>query len=127
MSYLVDTHALIWFAQSPDLLSPRAYDAIAATDEPKFISIASLWEMGIKSALGKLNLGVPLRDFASAQFDNAFQLLPIHLDHITHIGSLPHYHGDPFDRMLIAQAEVETLTIITKDPSISRYGVRCVW
>ncbi|MGC3988430.1 MAG: type II toxin-antitoxin system VapC family toxin [Chthoniobacteraceae bacterium] len=127
MSYLVDTHALIWFAQAPDLLSVKAYDAIAATDEPKFISVASLWEIGIKSSLGKLKLGMQMRDFAQAQLENAFQLLPIHLDHITHIASLPHHHGDPFDRMLIAQAEIEDLQIITKDPSFSRYGVRCVW
>jgi PIN domain nuclease of toxin-antitoxin system len=118
---LLDTHALIWALANPDRLSPQAAEAIRAEANDVFVSIVSPWEIAIKKSLGKLRAP----DDLQVQLDEKrFELLPISLRHTE---SLPRHHGDPFDRMLIAQARVEGLSIVTADPSFAGYDVTVVW
>ena len=119
---LLDTHALIWWqAQDPPMLSARAYDAIADPGNTVFVSAASVWEIAIKRALDKLD--VP-GDVLEAIEANGFRELPMTAFHAEQAGSLPLHHTDPFDRMLIAQAQAEGLILVTRDANISRYGIR---
>lgn len=123
MSYLLDPHALIWFAQSPEKISRTAYRLIAESDEPNYFSIASIWEIAIKTSPGKLWLDADVGEFARSQLRNAFQLLPVSLAHPAQITKLPPHHRDPFNRMLIAQALSENLTIITADKNFKNIAV----
>lgn len=119
---LLDTHALIWWqAHDPPMLSARAYDAIADPGNTVFVSAASVWEIAIKRALDKLD--VP-GDVLEAIEANGFRELPMTAFHAEQAGSLPLHHTDPFDRMLIAQAQAEGLILVTRDANISRYGIR---
>ncbi|MYD92839.1 MAG: type II toxin-antitoxin system VapC family toxin [Chloroflexi bacterium] len=119
---LLDTHALIWWqATDPPLLSSRAYDAIADPGNAVFVSAASIWEISIKRARGKLD--VP-GNVLEALEENGFRELPITAFHAERAGSLPLHHTDPFDRMLVAQAQAEGLILVTRDANIPRYGVR---
>jgi PIN domain nuclease of toxin-antitoxin system len=125
---LLDTSTFIWAAGSPHLLSPRAAQVVADTGNDVYLSIASVWEIAIKVAVGKLTLAdhpssyVPSRVAAFA-----LDLLPIELEHALRVADLPAFHKDPFDRMLIAQALSEGLPVITPDPRFARYGVEVVW
>jgi len=119
---LLDTHALIWWqANDPPRLSSRTYDAIADPGSAVFVSAASIWEISIKRARGKLD--VP-RNVLDAIEENGFIELPITAFHAERAGSLPLLHTDPFDRMLVAQAQAEGLILVTRDANIPRYGVR---
>ncbi len=119
---MLDTHTLIWWqAKDPPLLSSRAYDAIANPDSAVFVSAASIWEVSIKRASGKLD--VP-GDLLEAIEENGFGELPITAFHAERAGSLPLHHTDPFDRMLVAQAQAEGLILVTRDANIPRYGIR---
>ncbi len=117
---LLDTHVLLWWAGSPEAIKPQARLAIGSGHNSLLVSHASLWEMNIKRGVARLdtpeNNGQLVR---RARCD----LLPISLEHIEEVTQLPHHHGDPFDRMLIAQARVENLTIITRDKEIQKYDV----
>jgi PIN domain nuclease of toxin-antitoxin system len=117
---LLDTNVLIWALASPDRLSPKAVDAIRSADSAVFVSVVSPWEIAIKKSRGNLN---PPDDLDSQLVEKRFALLPVSLPHTKAIESLPHHHGDPFDRMLVAQAQVEGLTIVTADRVIPRYQV----
>ena len=120
MRLLLDTLALLWALATPDRLSPRARDAIVDGTNEVFVSPASPWELVIKEAAGKLQATGDLR----AEIDAAaFVALPITIDHALAAGALPLHHKDPFDRMLIAQATLESLTIVTRDPRFEPYGV----
>ena len=124
MRLLLDTHVLIWALADPDRLSPSAAEAIQAEANDVCVSIVSPWEIAIKKSLGKLRAP----DDLQAQLDEkGFELLPISLRHTASLESLPHHHGDPFDRMLITQARVERLPIVTADPSFAGYDVKVVW
>ena len=124
MRLLLDTHALIWALANPDRLSPQAAEAIRAETNDVFVSIVSPWEIAIKKSLGKLRAP----DDLQVQLDEkGFELLPVSLRHTESLESLPRHHGDPFDRMLIAQARVEGLPIVTADPSFAGYDVTVVW
>jgi PIN domain nuclease of toxin-antitoxin system len=117
---LLDTQVLIWALTSPKRLSGVASSAITASENRIFVSLVSPWEMAIKTALG--NLTTP--DDLEAQLNEGrFELLPIALRHTRAVASLPHHHGDPFDRMLIAQAQVDGMTLVTSDREIERYQV----
>jgi PIN domain nuclease of toxin-antitoxin system len=117
---LLDTQVLIWTLTNPKGLSEQARNAISAGDNRVFVSLATPWEMAIKTALG--NLAPP--DDLEAQLDEQrFELLPIALRHTRAVASLPHLHGDPFDRMLIAQAQVDGMTLVTSDRKIRSYPV----
>jgi PIN domain nuclease of toxin-antitoxin system len=121
VNYLLDTHALIWWIENDRTLSLRARAAIADPDSGVFVSAASVWEISIKETSGKL--GAP-PDLEAQIERHQFDGLAITFAHARAAGSLPRHHDDPFDRMLVAQAIAEGLTIITRDPRIASYGVR---
>ena len=128
MRYLLDTHTFVWLDSDSSQLPAKAHSIIAESDNNVFLSLVSVWEMQIKARLGKLNLRVPLENIIrDQQQTNAVQLLPIMLDHILALDNLPNHHKDPFDRLLIAQAQVEQMSLITKDPQIAQYPVTVVW
>ena len=127
MNILLDTHALIWFLDDDKRLSRTAKEAIFCHENIIFISIASLWEIGIKLSTGKLNSNVGLDGFADAIEKNGFILLAISPEHIKAVTELPFVHRDPFDRILIAQANVEKMTIMTVDENIHAYGTPHLW
>jgi PIN domain nuclease of toxin-antitoxin system len=117
---LLDTHALIWALTKPDRLSKAAREAIWNDANDIFVSVVSPWEMAIKQSHDRLRYPEDLE----AQFDRMrFKLLPVSVQHAAAVGSMPHHHRDPFDRMLIAQAQVEGLTIVTSDREMQRYQV----
>lgn len=128
MKYLLDTHAFIWFDNTPQLLSLNATSICQDSQNLLLVSMASLWEMQIKSQLGKLILPLSLSAMVSQQLQNGqIELLPIQFDHILTLDSLPLHHRDPFDRLLIAQAHFEKMPILTSDAAFSAYPVTCVW
>jgi PIN domain nuclease of toxin-antitoxin system len=116
---LLDTHTLIWWADDRPL-APAAAAAIRSPDNAKFVSAASIWEAEIKAQLGKLELEF---DLAAGSLAHGFESLPITFDYAEAAGRLPPHHGDPFDRMLVAQAQLEGLTIVSRDPVFERYAV----
>lgn len=120
MKLLLDTNVLIWALANPARLSTVATDTLEDSDNEVLVSMVSPWEIAIKSALGNLP---PLTDLEAQLEDKRFELLPISLHHTEAVTSLPHHHGDPFDRMLIAQAQVEGLTLVTSDREIRRYPI----
>lgn len=118
--FLLDSHVLIWWKEGQDQLLPPARQAIEFGRNQLFFSYASLWELHIKISRGRLSVPEPLEKAAQSI---RCGLLPISLDHIEEVRHLPHHHGDPFDRMLIAQARTDNLTIITRDTEIQKYDV----
>ncbi len=120
MRILIDTHVLIWCDQRPGLIVPALLDTLQEARNDVFVSAASVWEVVIKRALGKLVFPVSVVE-ATARL--GFQLLPITALHAEYAGGLPPHHNDPFDRMLVAQAHLEQLVLGTQDRAIGRYGV----
>ena len=120
MQLLLDTHALIWWLANNPTLSGNAKDIIADPDNLIFVSAASAWEIAIKKTLGKLQAP---NDLAAQIKQKRFISLPISIDHAVTLETLPLYHQDPFDRILIAQAVYEKLTIITRDLKFKVYEV----
>jgi PIN domain nuclease of toxin-antitoxin system len=117
---LLDTHALLWALTSPDRLSARARTAIAAEESRVFVSVVSSWELAIAKARGKLDFP---EDFERQLERNRFALLPVLLRHVPAIASMPHHHRDPFDHMLVAQAQVDGLTLVSVDRKLRQYPV----
>ena len=122
MNLLLDTHAFLWWLSDDSGLSAEARQAIADPAAIVQVSAASLWEISIKRALGKLEVESP--DLAAEISANGFVELPITGRHALDAGSLPRHHDDPFDRMLVAQALAEDLILVTRDPAVEPYGVR---
>jgi PIN domain nuclease of toxin-antitoxin system len=120
MRYLLDTHSLLWALGDTGTLSRAARDAIASPTNIVFVSSASLWECAIKASIGKLDLP---DDFFDTFPETGYELLPIRLSHLDVYRSLPLHHRDPFDRIFVAQAKAESLTLITRDPEIAKYDV----
>lgn len=128
MRLLLDTHTFLWLAEAPDKLSPTVRGLILDPDTVLILSVISLWEILIKSALGKLSLRLPLRRLLTEQQNtNGLHILPVTLDHVLALDGLPLHHKDPFDRLLIAQATVEGLTLASVDHVFSHYPVALVW
>jgi PIN domain nuclease of toxin-antitoxin system len=126
--FLLDTHTFIWIDDDPSRLSERATAVVQDKRNIILLSYASVWEMQIKAQLGKLTFSSPLRQkIQEQQQNNGLTLLPIELRHIFALDRLPAHHRDPFDRLLIAQANIEHLPIISHDPVFSHYPVRAVW
>jgi len=122
--YLLDTHIFLWWITDSPKLRQNIRDVIGDKRNQLFLSSASIWEMMIKSNLNKLNLPDNPRGFIKEQVAlNSISILNITMDHSFGTYGLPEIHKDPFDRMLVAQAGVEGLTIITTDSFITRYGV----
>lgn len=120
MKLLLDTHALLWWLADSPLLSGRARSAIARSPAV-YVSAATAWEISIQKAYGKLHAPDDLEQALAA---NGFEALPITVAHALAAGRLPLHHHDPFDRMLVAQAQTESLTLVTRDTSMRKYGVR---
>jgi PIN domain nuclease of toxin-antitoxin system len=127
MRVLLDTHAFIWWYEDDARLSSAASQAIADAAEG-FLSVASCWEMAIKASRRKLTLAKPLDRLVAEQLGlNGLLLLPIDLDDVAQVATLPFHHRDPFDRMLAAQALSDDLTIVSADPIFRKYGVKRIW
>lgn len=128
MKCLLDTHAFIWMASSPEKLSAKARDVILDESNELWLSTASLWEMQIKCDLGKLTIELPLNElWEKAGSANDMALLKIEPSHIWRLASLPHIHKDPFDRMLVCQAQCEDLIMISRDGHIPKYDIQTLW
>jgi PIN domain nuclease of toxin-antitoxin system len=128
MNLLLDSHALIWALEGDKRLSSAASAAISDPANRRYVSDGTAWEMGIKHALGKLDLPMPFEDLFPGRLEAlGFEMLPITHPHLYQVLRLPRHHGDPFDRLLIAQAEVESLTIVSCDPHFPAYGVPVIW
>lgn len=128
MRYLLDTHAFLWMHWGSGKLSASARSAIADPASEVVVSLASLWELQIKIAKAGLGIAHPLeRVLAIEQKENDLRLLPIRPEHVWRLAQLPALHGDPFDRMLVAQALVEDLVLLTKDARLRCYPVRTLW
>ncbi len=128
MRFLLDTHTFIWWTGEPDKLSARVLELLQNPEHSFFLSLVSVWEMQIKVQLGKLTLELPLPDLIAAQLEqNSFELLPIRLEHILRLSALEPHHKDPFDRLLIVQAQTETMTLLSRDPVFGSYDVDVAW
>ena len=127
MKLLLDTHAFIWWDSDPGQLSAPALAALRDPANEVWLSVASVWEMVIKVQLGKLTLRLPLTAIVMQQQANGLKVLPVTLAHPLAVEGLPAIHKDPFDRMLIAQANVEGADIVSADQVFGRYPVRVLW
>ena len=125
--YLLDTNALLYFLYDSGKLSKRASDIIYHSDERINVSIVSMWEIAIKSSIGKLEIKSSISKIAETCENERFDILPIKPFHLDEIGRLPAIHGDPFDRLIISQAISENLVIITKDGTMPMYNVKVLW
>ncbi len=120
MNLLLDTHTVLWWLSDDPTLSDTARSAIADPENTVFLSAVVVWEIRIKQGIGKLDLP---DDFGEVLDGQRFPELPVKVGHAHAIAGLPAVHRDPFDRMLVAQAQVEQMTIVTRDPSIPDYGL----
>ena len=121
MKLLLDTHLLLWAAGDPSRLSDAASALISAPENELFFSAASLWEIAIKHGLGRADFKVDARVLRRGLLDNGYSELPIGSEHAVAIDSLPPIHKDPFDRILVAQATVEGITLLTVDALVAQY------
>ena len=128
MRVLLDTHTFLWWIADDPQLSTTARQVMENADNTLYLSAASGWEMVIKACLGKLKLPDDVQGYVAEQIAlNAIQVLPIEMSHALHVYTLPDHHRDPFDRMLVAQSQVEQLPILTIDPLIAKYAVATIW
>ncbi len=127
MKVLIDTHIFLWWING-DPISEHARVILENSDAEIFVSVASLWEMTIKNSLGKLVLPSSVGEFFPAQLLlNSFKILPIEIGHLSILQTLPFYHRDPFDRLMIAQSIAESMYIISADHSFEEYPVSLIW
>lgn len=128
MRCLLDTHVFLWWISDDERLSETARKILASGENELFFSAAGCWEIAIKARLGKLDMPKKLEIFIADQLsDNAIQTMPVLAAHALHIYNLPDFHRDPFDRMIIAQSQLEGIPIVTSDPLVSRYDVQTLW
>ena len=125
--YLLDTHTAIWFFNGDNSLSKTARQKILDPVNVKYLSIASAWELAIKIGLGKLDFSGRVKGFLQLADNNGFNIIPVKSEHLTFLEELPMLHRDPFDRLLIATALSEQMTIITDDENIAKYNVPHIW
>jgi len=128
MRLLLDTHSFLWFISGSPHLSRNARTLIEDVSNQPFLSVASLWEMAIKLSLGKLSLSEPFEVLLPEQMRlNGINLLGIEMEHTALVAKLPFHHRDPFDRLLIAQAMVERIPIVSADTAFDAYDVKRLW
>ena len=128
MKFLLDTHAFLWWVTNADELSNTVREIITDTDNTILFSVASAWEIVIKFRTGKLSLPEKPEIYIPSRIAaNQFQGLPIEINHVLQVANLPDYHKDPFDRILIAQSQIEKVPILTKDNLIIQYQVMTIW
>ncbi len=123
----MDTHAIIWFVEGDTSLSLSARQAIENPNNTKYISIVSFWEMMIKINLGKLSMKIDFIMLNEYLLSKNIYILSLELSHILHLKDLPTHHKDPFDRILIAQAISENMTLISVDSNFSLYDISLLW
>ena len=123
MDLLLDTHVLLWAWAGEKRLTRADRDLLAAKDVRSHVSIVSVWEIAIKSSLGKLELAAPLGELVRSFPEFHLHLLPLRTEHVLLLHTLPHHHRDPFDRILLAQAKHEGMHLFTADPQFSAYDV----
>lgn len=128
MKLLLDTHALLWFVWNYPNLSVTALSSITDPNNTLFFSTASIWEIAIKVGIGKLTLADPYDVFMNQAISTtSLTILPIEVRHAAALTTLPHHHGDPFDRMLVAQALVESMPLVSADAVFDAYGANRLW
>lgn len=125
--YLLDTNALLYFLYDSGKLSPKASNIIYHNDVKICVSIVSMWEIAIKSSIGKLQIKSSISKIAETCEKEQLDILSIKPLHLDQISQIPAIHGDPFDRLIISQAIVENYIIITKDSTIPKYNVKTLW
>ena len=127
MRYIIDTQAFIWYATGDKQLSKTALEIIES-DAIRYISIASIWEMAIKTSIGKLNFQAPFEDLILNQLAiNNYEILPLDLNYVFQLAKLPLFHKDPFDRIMIAQAIIENIPIVSIDAQFQSYPITVLW
>jgi PIN domain nuclease of toxin-antitoxin system len=128
MNFLLDTHVFIWMDIAPNHLSDSVVKAIQDPANTIYLSLVSVWEIQIKMQIGKLKLNAGLQSTVELQEKtNRLVRLPITFDHIVGLDKLELHHRDPFDRLLIAQTQTESLTLITNDTNIQKYAITWLW
>ena len=128
MKLLLDTHTLLWFIAGSSRLSATARNLIEDAAHEKYVSIASLWETAIKISIGKMSLAAPFDVLFPHQLQiNGFELLPVEIKHASAVAALPFHHRDPFDRIMIAQAIVENMNLVSVDAIFDDYTVMRFW
>ena len=127
MNLLLDTHALIWFVAGDRRLGRAARAAMEQEQARLFISAASVWEMAIKAARGRLALPFSVARYLADRIEEGYSVLRVDGSHAAAVEHLPFHHHDPFDRLLIAQALSERLPVITRDRAFKKYGVEAIW
>lgn len=128
MNLLADTHAFIWTFSNTKMLSAAAVKEFKKSSNQIFLSVASVWEMQIKIKLGKMVFNDTLENIINEQRAvNNIQILPINLSHALYLENLPLHHKDPFDRLLISQAIVENMTMVSADTNFGKYHVNLLW
>lgn len=128
MRVLLDTHAFLWFVTDDQRLNRYAYSSITNPSNDVFLSAGSLWEIVIKTSLGKLPLAEPFEELIPAQLAaERIVVLPIEMPHLAELRRLPFHHRDPFDRLIIAQAIAEGMLVVSRDPAFAQYDVEVLW
>jgi len=122
---LLDTHVLVWALSDPGKLPTALRGTIEAPSNIIYASAASVWEIAIKAALGKIDF--PADDISRAIAESGFLELPVTIVHASAVRALPQHHRDPFDRMLAVQSAMEKLTLVSRDPVFSLYGITTIW
>ena len=123
MNYLLDTHIILWLAEKSAKLTPPVKAILLNPNEDKYVSVVSAWETEIKIKTKKLKIKGGIDEFFRIVEKNGFDLIGVEKDYVRQLAKLPLYHNDPFDRMLIATAVVENMTLLTADRNIHQYGV----
>lgn len=128
MNILLDTHAFLWLRSSPEKISEKLLSAYYDVNNDIFLSMASVWEIQIKQQLGKLEMALPLpRLIEEQRLSNGLQLLSIEAEHIFALADLPFHHKDPFDRLILVQAQLENLKLASADTAFAAYGADLFW
>ena len=127
MYILLDTHSVLWFLIGSDKMPEAAKEIIYDTKNTIYVSIATIWEVAIKISIEKLSFDGGINGFIDAIDDNGFLLLGISSEHTKAVTSLPFIHRDPFDRMLVAQAMVEDMVLMTTDANNLKYEIKSIW
>lgn len=127
MKYLLDTHVFIWFIEGSEQLPPNIRTKILDINNDCYISIASLWEMAIKSSMGKLILNIPFTQIADFILQTEIKVLPVEMNHLLVLTGLELIHRDPFDRIIISQSISEKLPLLSIDKQFSKYPIHLIW
>ena len=128
MTHLLDTHAFLWFIAGSDQLSSHARARIEDENNDRLLSVAGLWEMAIKTSLGKLDVPLPFTRLVRTHVTgNAIDVLSIEPEHLDVQRQMPFHHHEPFDRLILAQAVAEDIPVISRDDAFAEYPVRVIW